>query len=188
VVRKDQDMADMGDLRGKVLALAKRTKQHCRLFLERRCLAGGEQAQRFFAQVTKPASVEEALDDVVNGEVQATVVDSGSLEWYRERKPGCYARLKTLQESEPFPAGVVAYRPGALDEAVAHRFRDGMISAHQSERARNLLKLCQITGFAAVPDDYDKLLADIAKLYPPPERAGQEAGAKKSEKQLAVGK
>ena len=77
-------------------------------------------------------------------------------------------RLKVIQNSEVFPTACIAYRKGALDEAVLKKFKDGMVSANKNDRGRSLMGQWQITGFEAVPDDYDRTIADILKAYPAP--------------------
>ena len=97
---------------------------------------------------------------------QAAVVDETALEAYRKNKPGCAAKLKTIQQSELFPCGVIAYQPGALSDETLTAFRDGLIAAKDNPKAQKLLKSNHMTGFEAVPSDYDQMLLDIAKAYP----------------------
>jgi ABC-type phosphate/phosphonate transport system substrate-binding protein len=167
-VRPECTATDFASLQGKTLALPRGSKGHCRLFVERQCQARGKEPQQFFAQLTKPSNVEDALDDVVDGAVEAAVVDGVSLDCYKRRKPGRFAKLKELHRSEVFPTAVVAYRPGAVDEPRLERFRAGMLSANQSPRGRQLLTLWRITGFEPIPADYESLLTAIGKSYPPP--------------------
>jgi hypothetical protein len=84
-------------------------------------------------------------------------------------KPGWFPYLKVVQESEPFPATVVGYQDGTLDEAILRRFRDGLIRANQTRTGKQVLGMCRITAFERVPDDYEKMLAEILKSYPPPD-------------------
>ncbi len=167
VVRADSPIKEFGDLRGQRLALPRHTREHCRHFVQRRSQDDGG-LPRFFDKITGPANVEEALDDVVDRLVQATVVDGVSLECYQRRKPGRFAKLKIVQQSEVFPAAVVAYRPGTLSEATLQRFRQGMLNANQNLLGRQLLTLWKLTGFQPVPADYEQTLADIVKAYPAP--------------------
>ena len=74
-----------------------------------------------------------------------------------------------------FPAPVVVYRAGGLDEATRDRLRKGMLSAKDNPRGKELMTLCQVTSFEPVPEDYDKLLTEIAKAYPAP---GETKGKK----------
>jgi ABC-type phosphate/phosphonate transport system substrate-binding protein len=174
VVRDDSAAARLADLKGKSLAVPRRTREHCHVYLERRCSAIGKEPKDFFAKVTAPVNMEVAVDAVVNGEVDAVLIDGCFLAWYEERKPARFAKLKVIEKSEEFPAAIVAYCAHALDEATLRRFREGMLSAKDNPRGVQLMTLCQMTSFEPVPDDYDKLLKDIAKAYPPPEKKDEK--------------
>jgi ABC-type phosphate/phosphonate transport system substrate-binding protein len=168
VVRKDSPVVSAADLHGKPIALPRLSREHCRLFLERRCARRSCKAESSYEEVTAPCDVEDALDEVVDARVAGAVVDTVAFDVYTKLKPGRSAKLRTLQQSEPFPCAVVAYIPGALPDSLLERFRDGMIGAKQTIRGRQLLELCRITRFEAVPAEYEQMLADIAKAYPPP--------------------
>jgi hypothetical protein len=73
-----------------------------------------------------------------------------------------------LQLSEPFPCAVIAYCPGTLSEETLERFRAGLLAAKSSRHGRQMMQLCRITSFEEVPADFDRMLAAIAKAYPPP--------------------
>ncbi len=163
VVRDESAAAGMADLKGAAIAVPRRTREHCHLFLERRCQADGKAPKEFFAKVLTPTSPEEAIDAVVNGQVGAALADGCILDWYEKHKPARFARLKVVEKSEVFPATVVAYYANAIDDATLRRFREGMLSAKDNPRGVALMTLCQMTSFEPVPEDYDKLLTDIAK-------------------------
>ena len=167
VVPRDSKVATCADLKGKAVALPADSREHCRLFFDRRCVAPGCCAEKFFGRVLSPANVEEALDDLVDAKMDALVVDGLTLEAYQKLKPGRAARLRTLQRSEAFPAAVVAYQPGALHEDLLSRFRDGLLGASSSRRGQRLLEMCRITAFKVVPANYEQMLKDIVKAYPP---------------------
>jgi ABC-type phosphate/phosphonate transport system substrate-binding protein len=168
VTRGDSPAADLADLRGKKLALAQRTKEHCHIYLGHHCRALGAEPDAFFAKIVRHANVEDALDDVVRGKVDAAVVDGVALKCYEHIKPGCHARLKVLQKSPAFPAAVVAYHEGRLDEATLARFRDGMLNAGKDTRSRELMNLWKLTSFEAIPADYQRNLIEIRRAYPAP--------------------
>jgi ABC-type phosphate/phosphonate transport system substrate-binding protein len=168
VVRKDSTVASPADLNGKPIALPRLSREHCRLFLERRCAHRCCKAGIAAREVTMPCDVEDALDEVVESQVAGAVVDAVALEGYSRLKPGRSAKLRTVQQSETFPCAVVAYVPGVLPEPLLERFRDGMIGAKESARGKQLLDLCRITRFEAPPADYEQLLAEIVRAYPPP--------------------
>jgi ABC-type phosphate/phosphonate transport system substrate-binding protein len=112
--------------------------------------------------------VEDALDDVVDGVAQVYVLDSVALDCYKRRKPGRFTKLRIVHSSEVFPAAVVAFRAGGLDEATLARFRDGMMNANRTTLGRQLMTLWKLTGFEQVPPDYEQTLTEIAKVYPAP--------------------
>jgi ABC-type phosphate/phosphonate transport system substrate-binding protein len=170
VVRTDSKVSTLGDLQDKTLALPHQTWQHCYLFLRRRCLEWKKEPSNFFAKITKPANVEDALDDVVDGVAHVCVVDGVSLDCYKRRKPGRFAKLRIVHSSEIFPAAVVAYRTAILDDATRARFRDGMMNANRTALGRQVMTLWRLTGFEQVPSDYDQTLTEIVKAYPTPLR------------------
>jgi ABC-type phosphate/phosphonate transport system substrate-binding protein len=174
VVRKENGAAGLTDLKGKSLAVARRTREPCRLFLDRSCQAVGREPKDFFARLLAPLTPEEAVDAVVNGQVDAALTDGTFLDWYENRKPARFAQLKTVDKSAVFPGTVVVWRSGSLDEATLRGLREGMLSAKDNARAVELMRLCQLTSFEPVSDDYDKLLTDIAKAYPAPDQAEEK--------------
>jgi ABC-type phosphate/phosphonate transport system substrate-binding protein len=168
VVRKDSGVKSCADLQGKTCAVSRQVRPYCRLFLERCCKEYGRVPQQFFSRITNPVSIEQALAAVVEGQIQATVVDACLLEWYRNRRPDAFAQLETIQQSQAFPAGVIAYVPGTVNEDRLAHFRDGLLNAHKSSQGQAVLTLCQIKRFDLVPPDYEQQLEVIAKAYPGP--------------------
>jgi ABC-type phosphate/phosphonate transport system substrate-binding protein len=138
------------------------------LFFENRCRRCGREPDQFFARMGRTVTVEDALDDVVDRTVQAALVEKVSLICFRRRKPMRMAQLKVVEQSEPFPAPVVAYWAGQRDRTALEQFRKGMIDAKSQPRGRQLLTLWKLTGFEPVPPDYFEVLADILRNYPPP--------------------
>jgi ABC-type phosphate/phosphonate transport system substrate-binding protein len=178
VVRNDSAAAGLADLKGKTLALPRRSREHCTLFLERECQSLGTEPKELFGKIVNHATMEDALDDILRDKVQAAVVDTVSLETYEQLKSGCYARLKVLKQSEAFPGGVVAYRQGALDEAKLTKFRDGMINANQTNRGRDLMAMWKLTAFEGIPADFQETLDAILKAYPAPDATPRPKSAK----------
>ena len=172
LARRDNAAGDFAGLKGQSLCLPVSNQEFLRLFLERQSEANGQKADAFFSKITAPDNVEDALDDVVDGKVQATVIDGAAFEAYRRRKPGRFKQLKEVARSAPFPAAVVASHGSVLDEATLRRFKDGLLGAAKKDKGEMLLTLSRLTGFEDVPEDYGKVLAATRKAYPP------DAGAK----------
>lgn len=174
VVRKDGPVKSVANLRGKSVALPQRSREHCRLFM---CRAGSEtgrpDAPLFYSKILTPTSVEGALDEVCDKLADAAVVDLVAFENYESLKPGCFSHLKVLRPSERFPTGVIVYRDGTLPESTLNTFRKGLAGAHKTEQGRESMSMFKITSFEPVPADYDQMLADIIKIYPPPAGAAR---------------
>ncbi len=178
LVRQDFTATTLAGLKGKVVAMPRRSREHCQLFFQRQCQKLGQEPSQFFSRIAVPANIEEALDDVVDDEVQAAVVDGAGLDCYKRRKPGRFAKLKELLKSEPFPDTVVAYHKEAIDDATLQRFRDALIKADKSATGRLLLLLWTLTAFEPVPQDFQQMLKDIAKAYPAPNSEAPSKGKK----------
>jgi ABC-type phosphate/phosphonate transport system substrate-binding protein len=170
VVRRGGPVEGFADLKGKVVALPRRSREHCHLYLERRCVPAGSNPRGFFRRLATPMDAEDALDDVESLNADAAVVDGTDLEAYRQHHPERASRLRSLARSEGFPAAVVVYAPGAVSESLISRFRSGMIAASSTTRGKQLLSLCRITRFEEPPADYDETLTAIARAYPAPVR------------------
>jgi ABC-type phosphate/phosphonate transport system substrate-binding protein len=135
--------------------------------VEREAQAAGKKVDAYFSKVLAPENTEDALDDVVDGMVGAAAVERVGLESYKRRKPGRFKQLKELAKSRPFPPVVVAYVDGSLDAKTLQRFREGLLGAARKERGEMLLTLFRLTGFEEVPRDFDKVLTETHKAYPP---------------------
>jgi ABC-type phosphate/phosphonate transport system substrate-binding protein len=167
VVHKDSKASDFAGLRDQSLAVPASCQSLVRLFVEREAQAAGKKVDAYFSKVLAPENTEDALDDVVDGMVGAAAVERVGLDSYKRRKPGRFKQLKELAQSRPFPPVVVAYLEGALDAKTLQRFREGLLGAARKERGEMLLTLFRLTGFEDVPRDFDKVLTETHKAYPP---------------------
>jgi ABC-type phosphate/phosphonate transport system substrate-binding protein len=170
VARHDSPARDFAGLQGQTVAIPATGQRFLRLFVERQTQLLGKDSESFFAKITSSENIEDALDDVVDGVVQAAVLDRAALEAYRQRKPGRFKQLKEVARSQPFPPPLVAYSDKAHDEATLRRFRDGLVNAGRKERGQTMLTLFHLTGFEAVPEDFARVLAETRRAYPLPAR------------------
>lgn len=181
IVRAEDKVGSIADLHGMKIALPKGTREHCRLFLTKHCRICGKAPSDVFQTTTTPGTVEEALDDVVDGEVQAAVVESVPFSAYARRKPGRALKLKSLVISEIFPSGVIAYNPGKLDDETLQKFRDGMTNANKNMMGRQMLMLWKLTSFEPVPQDFDPICKKIVESYPSPVPVPEPIAAPKAD-------
>lgn len=172
VTRKDDPAKDFAGLKGHTLALAEVAGPFVKLYVDRESQAHGGPAEKFFAKVNNPDNVEDAIDDAVDGKVQAVAIDRAALEAYKRRKPGRFNQLKAVAHSEKLPPPMVAYHNTNLDEGTLQRFRNGLLGANKKEKGEMMLTLFHLTGFSPVPPDFDQVLAATRKHYPPPHGKG----------------
>jgi ABC-type phosphate/phosphonate transport system substrate-binding protein len=170
VVGAKNKATDFGGLQGQSLTLPSVSQGYVHLFVEREAQAHGKDLKTFFSKVDSPKNVEDALDDAVDGVVDAAAVDLVSLQAYKRLKPARFARLRELVKSPPFPPPTVVYEEGGLDDATLKRFRDGLIDAKNKEQGKTLLTLYKLTAFEKIPDKFEQVLQDTLKRYPPPKR------------------
>jgi ABC-type phosphate/phosphonate transport system substrate-binding protein len=156
------------DLKGVTLSRPRTCRPHSLLCLERWAQIQGQEPSRYFAKINVLAESSETLDDVVEGVSQAALVDNATWGWYQKNKPQRTAKLRVAVKSAEFPATVVAYYPGNLDEKTVQLFHQGMINAHTTPTGKQLMSLWKMTGFKEVPSDYEQSLEDILKAYPAP--------------------
>lgn len=169
IVAADSSAGQFVDLQGKSLLLPRHSRIHCRLFLEAGCRNAASKApEQFFGRLARVANAEDALDDLMEGQADAVLVDGISWDCYQERKPGRAGQLQVIQQSETFPPSVIGYHPGRLDPAKVNQFREGLLKTSQNPMGRQLMTLWKLSGFEQAPADLDGMLLNIAKHYPPP--------------------
>src|SRR5262249_22687640 len=138
LARAKNPARDFRGLAGQSLAISATGQDHLHKYLDRQTEILGKTPATFFSKIERPENAEDALDDVVDGMVQAAVTDRAALDAYKRRKPGRFRQLKEVARSESFPPPLVAYHDGALDAATLRRFRDGLLRASRTERGRTM--------------------------------------------------
>jgi len=168
VAKRGDRPTDFAGLKGQSLSVPDTGQDFLRLFVDARTRASGKPTREFFSKITTPHNVEDAIDDVVDGKVGATVVDRAALEAYKARKSGRFGQLQEVARSKPFPPGIVAYYNDNLDAAKREKFLRGLLNASRNEKGKMMLALFHLTGFAKPAADFDAVLARLRKDYPEP--------------------
>ncbi|VTS00992.1 phosphate/phosphite/phosphonate ABC transporter substrate-binding protein [Tuwongella immobilis] len=166
VVGENSNVTCMADLAGKSVAMPNGVKEFARLYFDRGCNC--ETGKIKFDKVTNPLSTEDALDDVVDGIVDACVVDATALQSFANRKSGRYKRLKIACESIHFPMTVIACKKGSLSDTLVTRIKAGLTSAQSTAQGRTMMGLWKLAGFEAIPGDFEAQLQRTLKQYPAP--------------------
>jgi ABC-type phosphate/phosphonate transport system substrate-binding protein len=177
IAKKGGPVAKFADLQGQAASIPKVGEATLRLFVDRLCQENGKPAHAFFSKINSPDNVEDSLDDVHDGIVQAAVVNEVSLNAYKRLKPGRFVKLQPLAKSEPLPGPLIAYYKGKLDLATLEQVEKGLLNANKTERGQKMLQLFKITGLEKAPDDFEKVLELTLKKYPPPGNGAASSSA-----------
>jgi len=166
LVRWDCEAKSLADMKGTKLALANKSRDHARLFLAKRQAddLGGEA----FCSTEKCDTVHDAIEKVLEGEADVTVVDSAAWSYFQKIYPGRSKNLRELARSDVFPPTVIAYKNGSLDESIVKSLREGLLTAHENKKAARLMGVIRIDRFDAIPANYDDALKAFLKSYPHP--------------------
>jgi ABC-type phosphate/phosphonate transport system substrate-binding protein len=156
-----------GYLQGQTIALPRDSREHCRLYFERRCAPPGTDANAFYRRVSRPAEAADALDEVATNKAQVALVDAVGWDRYQRSSPARAARLKVIYHSEEFPPGVLAYDPARFAAADALRLRDALVRAKDHPKGRASLQALRLAAFEPPGEGLAASLEAIAKAYPP---------------------
>jgi len=166
LVKKDNPAASFADLKGQAVAIPRTIQPSAPLFVNRSAEQLGQKSDAFFKEVKSIDDIESAIDEVIDGKSQATVIDEAALDAYKRRKPGRFKQLKEVARSRPFPPVVIAYKESALDPQTLQRFRTSLLNASKKEKGEMLLTLSRLTGFESPAPDFASVLAETRKNYP----------------------
>ncbi|HKA07459.1 MAG TPA: PhnD/SsuA/transferrin family substrate-binding protein [Gemmataceae bacterium] len=166
LVRYDNKAQNLGDLKGCKLALATTTRDHARMFLEKK--RSVEMTEGAFCSTEKAPTVHDAINKVIEGDADVTVADQAAWNYFQKLYPGASGNLRVLAKSEVFPPTVIAFKKGSLDDAVIKKVREGLLTAHETSKVAKLLNLIKVEKFDQVPGGYDETLKECLKAYPAP--------------------
>jgi ABC-type phosphate/phosphonate transport system substrate-binding protein len=182
VVNRDNVAKDFAGLEGQSLHIPSTGPAFQRLFVQTQCQDCGHTMESYFSSVISDGNVEDALDDVVDGKVQAAVVDQAVLEAYKARKLCRFNLLKVTCKSEPFPPVVVAYCDNTVELATLLRFQRGFKDVGKNAKGETAMMLLRITDFERIPSDFGHVLAQTRKAYPAPTIAANSLKQQPGEK------
>ena len=163
VVRHDHAARTFADLRGARWAINE-PRSHSGYNIVRYELARRGERAGFFRKVTETGAHQATLGMILDGEVDASAIDSTVLETELRRTPELKRRLRIVETWGPSPAPpwVVSRR---LPVALQRELRLTILSMHRDPGGRAILRAAHMARFASVSDaDYDPVrrMANIA--------------------------
>ena len=168
IVRAEDPATSIAGLKDKRLSFPKMSFNHSFLFLDKAIREAQGNPAKFFAACQVADNPDLALEALLEGEADATVVDEVALEVYRDRKPGRAKRLRVLMESCKFPCAVLVCKADEAKSEAVKRIQQGLSTAHERQAGRQMLSLMRLSSFMPVTQEYEQLLKDVLKDYPEP--------------------
>jgi ABC-type phosphate/phosphonate transport system substrate-binding protein len=168
IAKADTKGRKVGDLRGKKLAMARRTQHHTQVFLTESISKVGCCPTSFFADCTVTQDTDAAIESVLDGVVEAVAIDSHSWTVFCERKPGRAKRLMIIAESPHFPTAVIVYKPGVISDEQLQSLREGLMTAHQKPFCKQIMNFWRISQFVPFTPEYDQIVKGAVKEMPQP--------------------
>jgi ABC-type phosphate/phosphonate transport system substrate-binding protein len=166
LVRWDCKATTLADMKGTKLVVAKKSRDHARLFLERKKTE--DMAEGGFCSTEQADTVHDAIHKVIEGDADVTVADGAAWNYFQKLYPGASQNLKVLAKSDVFPPTVVACKKGSVSDATLQTIRNGLLAANEASKGSKLMNLIRIERFEDLPSGYDDLLKACRKAYPTP--------------------
>lgn len=156
VVRRDSPFHSFADLRGASWAYNEPGSQSGYHVTRYRLATMGEEWS-FFGRLVGSGAHRRSLKMIVDGEIDASAIDSTVLEWVLSQQPEVRDAIRIIDTLGPSPIPPwVMSRETAAEHGEA--LRQALVEMHQTAEGRQLLAVGGIGRFAAVSDtDYDPI-------------------------------
>jgi phosphonate transport system substrate-binding protein len=156
VVRRDSPVRSFADLRGRSWAYNDK-KSHSGYNLPRHHLLTIGETPRYFGRTVASRSHQNSIRMILDGQVDASGIDSTVLELEARRDPELLPRLRVVEAigPSPIPPVVVSSR---LPDATKARLREVFLGMHEDPEGRAVLADGLMARFVPVRDqDYDPI-------------------------------
>ncbi len=156
VARRDRPFLGFSDLRGAAWAYNDEGSHSGYNVVRHHLLASGETGG-YFGRVVASGAHQTSIQMVLDGEVDASGIDSVVLEIETARRPELGAALRTIAAIGPSPIPPVVVASG-LDASLKARVRSLFLGMSADTSARDILAEGRMAGFVPVRDaDYDPI-------------------------------
>jgi ABC-type phosphate/phosphonate transport system substrate-binding protein len=174
LVRREDGISDLADLRGKNLAVETGSEVSTPLlWLDVQLMkAGHGSSTGFFGRVSREPKASRAALPVFFGQADACLVTEHSFETIAELNPQVGEKLRVLSRSPEFPWGVLCFRKGPSQVDRTEVMQDAM-EMHLNPQGRQALMLWKseklvpykpayIRSLKQLVEDYDRLKAALS--------------------------
>ncbi len=157
IVRKDLEVDNVEDLRGRVFAFTDPLSNTGYLYPLYLLHSMGESPDQFFGHTFFTYSHDNAIYAVAEGVADAAAVDSLVLDYALDRDPDLQLRLRVIHRSPPFGMPPVVVGPDIRPQLKA-RLQEILLTMHTTPAGAEALKALEIDRFVPAQDkDYDSI-------------------------------
>jgi len=165
-VRKDSEIREVGDLKGKSIAFADPISESgyiypLEIFVNEGFLKRNEDPQSFFSTVYFAGGYQQAIQAVANG-----LVDAAGVSQFADSllTPKQLHEIRWIAESNPIPSHLICVRKG-LEAERTIAFKKAMLKLNGHEYRYLLKHVYSPDGYVEAKHEDYKSIEDIARLY-----------------------
>jgi phosphonate transport system substrate-binding protein len=162
VVRRDSAFSTWADLRGSHWAINERTS-HSGYYVTRYHLALLAASEGFFGQVTESGAHQASLELILDGQIDASAIDSTVLDLWREQQPHLARHLRVIATLGPSPIPPWVINKNVAPE-VRTALREALTHMHTQLRGQATLAQGQVARFVVVEDQNYDLIRHMVKV------------------------
>jgi phosphonate transport system substrate-binding protein len=162
VVHRDSPFRAFADLRGASWAYNER-RSHSGYNVVRHHLASMQESPGFFGRVVESGAHQRSLQMIVNGDIDASAIDSTVLEAELRRHPELRPAIRVIDTLGPSPMPpwvILKSLPQTLREGIARE----LLAMHNDAHGRDILAQWGIAHFTVVDDAHYDAIRDMARL------------------------
>lgn len=159
VVRRDSEFRTFADLRGTSWAYNE-PGSHSGYNVVRHHLATIGETSAYFGRVVASGSHQTSLRMILDGQIDASAIDSTVLEIEFERDPDIRSQLRIIDTlgPSPIPPWVVLR---SLPQDRRKSLREALVGMHEDPRGREILAQGPVARFAPVVDSYYNAIREM---------------------------
>jgi phosphonate transport system substrate-binding protein len=162
VVHRDSTFHAFSDLRGVSWAFNE-PHSHSGYNITRYQLAKSGEGWDFFNRVIASGSHTNSLEMILDGEIDASAIDSTVLDLILAEKPAIHERIRVIDTWGPSPIPPWVVHSG-VEAQIQRSLRQTLISMHQDSEGKAILERGQIDHFAQVEDQDYNPIRDMYKI------------------------
>ncbi len=160
IVKADSPFQDFSDLRNRSWAYNE-SGSYSGALITRYHLACSGLTYDYFGSTIESGAHQASLQMVLDGEIDATIIDSTVLETELRRQPELAAQIRVIETLGPSPIPPWVLRT-SLSPHLQAQIRETMLHMHEDEAGRKALTVGHINRFTSVEDsDYDVIRSRI---------------------------